>query len=241
MAGGDPRDESCADRPLIEPSLGPEPSLAGRKLGVPENFYFDDLHPDIEAAVRKAISILEDLGAELVSIKVPDIEEFNEIARLILLAEATSVHEKRLQERRSDFGDDVRALFDQGRFVRASEYLNAQRRRRALIDAFNELLAQVDTIVTPTISVPPAKIGQNTLLLAGVEHNVRIATTRNVRALNLHGPATALRPLRPHRRESPHRPARSSAVSGTKRASSKSATRTNRRPTGTPSARRSLR
>ena len=187
MAGGDPRDESCADRPLIEPSLGPEPSLAGRKLGVPENFYFDDLHPDIEAAVRKAISVLEDLGAELVSIKVPDIEEFNEIARLILLAEATSVHEKRLQERRSDFGDDVRALFDQGRFVRASEYLNAQRRRRALIDAFNELLAQVDAIVTPTISVPPAKIGQNTLLLAGVEHNVRIATTRNVRALNLTG------------------------------------------------------
>ena len=187
MAGGDPRDESCSDQPVIEPSLGPEPTLAGRTLGVPENFYFDGLHPDIEAAVRKAISVLEGLGAELVSIKVPDIEEFNEIGRLILLAEATSVHEKRLRERRSEIGDDVRALFDQGRFIRASEYLNAQRRRRALIDAFNELLGSVDAIVTPTIPVPPAKIGQNTLTVAGVEQNVRIATTRNARALNLTG------------------------------------------------------
>lgn len=187
MAGGDPRDESCADQPVIEPRLGPEPTLAGRKLGIPENFYFDGLHPDIEAAARKAITVLEDIGAELVSIKVPDIEEFNEIGRLILLAEATSVHEKRLRERRSEIGDDVRALFDQGRFIRASEYLNAQRRRRALIDAFNELLGSVDAIVTPTIPVPPAKIGQNTLTVAGVEHNVRIATTRNARALNLTG------------------------------------------------------
>jgi len=187
MAGYDPRDGSSADQPLGVPTLAAEPSLAGRKLGVPENFYFDDLDPEVEAAVRKAISVLDGLGAELVPIKAPDIAEFNEVARLILLAEASSVHEKRLTERRADFGDDVRALFDQGRFVRATDYLNAQRRRRDLIDAFNDLLSQVDAIVTPTIPVPPAKIGQNTLTIRGVEHNVRLATTRIVRALNLTG------------------------------------------------------
>ena len=187
MAGGDARDESSVYRPLAQPKFSAEPSLAGRRLGVPENFYFDHLHPEVEASVRKAISVLGDLGAELVPITVPDIEEFNAVARLILLAEATSVHEKRLRERRGDFGEDVRALFDQGRFVRASDYLNAQRRRRALLVAFNELLEQVDAIVTPTIPVPPAKIGQDTLVVSGVEHNVRLATTRIVRALNLTG------------------------------------------------------
>lgn len=187
MAGGDSRDESSVDRPLTQPKFAPEPSLAGRKIGVPQNFYFEHLHPEIEAGVRKAISVLGDLGAKLIPITVPDIEEFNTVARVILLAEATSVHEKRLRERRGDFGADVRALFDQGRFLRAADYLNAQRRRRALLDGFNELLSQVDAIVTPTIPVPPAKIGQDTLVVAGVEHNVRLATTRIVRALNLTG------------------------------------------------------
>jgi aspartyl-tRNA(Asn)/glutamyl-tRNA(Gln) amidotransferase subunit A len=187
MAGGDARDESSVHRPLTQPKFGSEPSLAGRKVGIPENFYFDQLHPEVEAAVRKAISVLGDLGAELRPITVPDIEEFNSVARLILLAEGTSVHEKRLRDRREDFGEDVRALFDQGRFVRATDYLNAQRRRRALLDGFNELLSEVDAIVTPTIPVPPAKIGQDTLVVEGVEHNVRLATTRIVRALNLTG------------------------------------------------------
>ncbi len=187
MAGGDARDESSVHRPLTQPKFASEPRLTGRKIGIPENFYFDQLHPEVEAAVRKAISVLGDLGAELRPITVPDIEEFNSIARLILLAEGSSVHEKRLRDRREDFGEDVRALFDQGRFVRATDYLNAQRRRRALLDGFNELLGEVDAIVTPTISVPPAKIGQDTLVVSGVEHNVRLATTRIVRALNLTG------------------------------------------------------
>ena len=51
----------------------------------------------------------------------------------------------------------------------------------------------------PTIPAPPAKIGQNTLTVAGVEHNVRIATTRNVRALNLTGLPLLSVPLRLHR------------------------------------------
>ena len=62
-----------------------------------------------------------------------------------------------------------------------------ERRRRALMDDFNALLKQVDVIVTPTIPIPAAKIGQDTAQIGGEEHNVRMATTRNMRALNLTG------------------------------------------------------
>jgi aspartyl-tRNA(Asn)/glutamyl-tRNA(Gln) amidotransferase subunit A len=187
LAGGDPRDDSCAGRPVVAPALPREPRLGGKKIGVPCNFYYEQLHPEVEAAVRKALAVLESLGAELVDITVPDMEEFNAIGRLILLAEASSVHARRLEQRREDFGDDVRALFDQGRLVLATDYLNAQRRRRALVEAFNKLLSEVDVIVTPAIPVPPAKIGQSTLTVEGAEYNVRLATTRIVRGLNLTG------------------------------------------------------
>ena len=187
IAGFDSRDPSSAGRPDRTPVLSPEARLDGRKIGVPNNYYFEHLDADVEAAVRKALQVLEELGANLVEIGVPDIEEFNSIGRLILLAEASSVYHRRLRERREDFGDDVRALLDQGRLVLATDYLDAQRRRRAFNDAFNELLREVDVIATPTIPITAAKIGENTMRVAGRDENVRLATTRLVRALNMTG------------------------------------------------------
>ncbi len=187
IAGFDSRDPSSADEPDRTPVLSPEPRLDGRKIGVPRNYYFENLDADVEAAVREALQVLEELGATLVEIAVPDIEEFNSIGRLILLAEASSVHHRRLRERREDFGDDVRALLDQGCFIPATDYLDAQRRRRAFNDAFNELLREVDVIATPTIPITAAKIGEDTMRVAGRDENVRLATTRLVRALNMTG------------------------------------------------------
>ena len=76
IAGFDSRDPSSADEPDRTPVLPAEPRLDGRKVGVPKNFYFEHLDTEVEAAVRKALQVLEDLGAALVEIEVPDIEEF---------------------------------------------------------------------------------------------------------------------------------------------------------------------
>ena len=187
IAGFDSRDPSSAGRPDRAPVLSPEPRLDGRKIGVPRNYYFEHLDADVEAAVRTALQVMEGLGATLVEIGVPDIEEFNSIGRLILLAEASSVHHRRLRERREDFGDDVRALLDQGCFVLATDYLDAQRRRRAFNDAFNKLLTEVDVIAAPALPVTAAKIGQDTIRVGGRDENVRLAATRLVRALNMTG------------------------------------------------------
>ncbi len=187
LAGPDERDDSSVERPDPAPRLDPEPRLDGKKIGVPRNFYFDQLDPDVAAAVRAALKTLEEIGAALVEIEVPDIVEFNAVGRLILLVEAASVHRRRLRERREDYGDDVRTLLDQGQLISAADYLDAQRRRRELNQGFNALLEQVDVIAAPTIPITAAKIGQMTTTIGGVEENVRLATTRLVRALNLTG------------------------------------------------------
>ena len=187
IAGFDSRDPSSADEPDRTPVLPAEPRLDGRKIGVPKNFYFEHLDTGVEAAVRKALQVLEDLGASLVEIEVPDIEEFNQVVRLILLAEASSVHHRRLRERREDYGDDVRALLDQGRLIPATDYLDAQRRRREFNAAFYQLLTQVDVIAAPSIAVTAAKIGQSTVRVGGRDEDVRLAMTRLSRALNMTG------------------------------------------------------
>lgn len=187
MTGQDAADESTVERPLPPPDFPAEPSLHGRKIGVPSNFYFENLDPEVEAATRTALAEVEMLGAELVEVAVPDIEEFNVIARLVQIAEASSIHVNNLDSRREDYGEDQQTLLDQGRFVTAVDYLNAQRRRRQLNRQFYRLFDQLDAIAAPAVAVLPAKIGQTSLTVNGVEEDVRMMTTRNARALNMTG------------------------------------------------------
>lgn len=187
ITGQDSEDESTVERPLAIPAFPAERSLKGSRVGVPRNFYFEQLDPEVEAATRTAIRVMENLGAEILEVTVPDIEEFNFIARLIQLAEAASIHVNHLETRREDYGDDQQTLLDQGRFVTAVDYLNAQRRRRQLNREFYKLFDQVDVIVAPATAILPAKIGQTSVVVGGIEQDVRMMTTRNARALNLTG------------------------------------------------------
>ncbi|MBI1352804.1 MAG: Asp-tRNA(Asn)/Glu-tRNA(Gln) amidotransferase GatCAB subunit A [Acidobacteria bacterium] len=186
IAGFDPHEDASIDRPVELPSAA-ETDLRGVRVGVPEAFYFDDLDPEVEAACRAALATFESLGAVVEPIQLPDIEELNAVARVILLAEATAVHQRNLDARPEDFGEDQIALLDQGRFITAVDYLNAQRRRRELCQAFARAFERVDWMAAPAVAVLPAKIGQKTLEIRGMRHDVRLATTRNARALNLTG------------------------------------------------------
>ncbi|MCB1019385.1 MAG: amidase [Acidobacteria bacterium] len=187
MAGHDPNEDATVDLPVELPAFTEGARLDGRKIGVPDAFYFEGLDPEVEAACKAALRQMEELGAEIVEVKLPDIEETNAISRVVLLAEAASVHARSYRERAADYGDDQRALIDAGLFVTAADYLNAQRRRRALCQGFYEAFDKVDLIAAPAVPVLPAKIGQRTLNIGGVEQDVRLVTTRNARALNLTG------------------------------------------------------
>jgi len=123
---------------------------------------------------------------------VPDIAEINAVSRVILLAEASAMMEPHLRDR-SQFGSDVLALFDQGRLIPATDYVNAQRLRRKMRRDFDQLWNSVDCMFTPTTPNTAPRIGERTVRLGGQEEEVRLASTRLVRAINLLGlPALSL-------------------------------------------------
>ncbi len=187
IAGKDPDDPSSVDRPITIPSMEGELRLDGTVIGVPAQFYFERLAPDVDAAARVALGVVRDLGAELREVDVPDVEAANSLHRLILLAEASAVHRTRLEQHRQDFGQDVRSLLDQGRFVLATDYLEAQRARRVFCREFDAVFDRVDALVAPAVPIPTARIGDSEVDVEGRRENVRLATTRNIRALNLTG------------------------------------------------------
>jgi aspartyl-tRNA(Asn)/glutamyl-tRNA(Gln) amidotransferase subunit A len=183
IAGFDPRDDTSSRRPVENYVPDIEPSIRGLRIGLPENFYFERLDPDVDAAVRAALHSAESYGAEIVPLRVPDISAINTVARVILLAEASALLEPYV-DRRDQIGPDVLALLDQGRLLPATDYINAQRLRRAMQREFAGLWSRVDCLFTPTTPITAPRIGETTVTLAGEDEDVRLATTRLVRAIN---------------------------------------------------------
>ena len=168
-------------------ALKPAPAtLKGLRIGLPENFYFTHVAPDVVAAVQKAARTAEQFGAQVVPVQVPDIDALNSVGRVILLAEASALYEPYIH-RRADFGDDVLALLDQGRLVPATDYVNAQRLRKKLLGEFHALFRKIDCLFTPASATTAPRIGQKQVELNGEMHDTRLATTRLVRGINVLG------------------------------------------------------
>ena len=170
------------------PARPPQPL----RIGLPENFYFDQVDPEIAASVQAAAKQSEALGARVTPVRVPDINALNLASFVILLSEAAAVYAPYVG-RRDQFSPEAMALLDQGSLIPATSYVNAQRVRKMLVDEFHALFKNIDVLYTPTIPVPPARIGEMEIEIAGEKHNVRMASTRFVRGINLLGyPAVSM-------------------------------------------------
>jgi aspartyl-tRNA(Asn)/glutamyl-tRNA(Gln) amidotransferase subunit A len=186
IAGYDARDAGSV-RSTLDPCVPAEGcSIRGTRIGVPENFYFDRLAPDVSAAVRAAAARASSLGAEIVPLTVPDVAALNGVARIVLLAEASALMEAH-RHRRNDFGADVLALLDQGRLLAATDYVNAQRLRRTLQAQFRALWERADCLLMPATPNTAPKIGESAVAIGGEPEDVRLAATRLVRGINALG------------------------------------------------------
>lgn len=192
IAGFDSRDDSSSRRPVSSYLPGPEVSIKGVRIGKPDNFYFERVEPEVRQAVENCFHLAESLGAEIVPLRVPDISALNAVARIILMSEASALLEPYLGKR-DLFGPDVLALFDQGRLLSATDYINAQRLRRTMLREYARIWDHVDVLFTPTSPICAPKIGATTVTIDGEEEDTRMAATRFVRGFNLTGwPAISL-------------------------------------------------
>jgi aspartyl-tRNA(Asn)/glutamyl-tRNA(Gln) amidotransferase subunit A len=186
IAGYDPKDESTSTREVGAYSQLDPTSFVGLRVGVPSNFFLSAVEPEVRRSFESAIEAARRCEAKIVEVHVPDPAGLNVIARTILLAEATAVMTPHLH-RRADFGSDVLALLDGGRFVSAQDYINAQRVRRRMQRDWADMFRSIDVLFTPTTPIPAPKIGQMTVSVDGKEENTRLASTRFVRGINALG------------------------------------------------------
>jgi aspartyl-tRNA(Asn)/glutamyl-tRNA(Gln) amidotransferase subunit A len=191
IAGYDRRDASCAEVPVPDFYEQPSHRLNGVRVGIPENFYFDDVAPDVAAKVMDLSRECERLGATLSRPRLPDIEAVNATARMIQWGETTALYGNAADP--SLIGPDVWGLIQQGWQVSAPEYVNAQRMRRVFREQFDALWQDVDVLLAPSTPVTAPRVDSDEVEVGGRREDARLASTRLVRAINLLGePALSL-------------------------------------------------
>ncbi len=187
IAGRDPLDETTVDVPVPNYAAALTGDIRGVRIGVPRNYFFDDVQPPVAAAVRTAIALLESQGARLVDVDIPDAEHLVPTFFSIVIPEAATYHQATFRERGAEYGDDVRFLLETGELFLATTYITAQRSRAAFKNSFREVFQNIDVLATPAVPVTAARVGQAAYRFRDREEPVFAAFARFCCPFNLAG------------------------------------------------------
>ncbi len=163
LAGYDRSDPATCDVPIPDYAAHLGDGVAGLRIGLPTNYYFDHIDPAVEGAVRDLAQRLSESGADIVDVEIPMAEAYMPVEYAYFLAEASAYHQQRIREQADQFEDDVRVLLEAGEMLPATDYIRAMRVRTLLQQGWRDMFATgLDAVLAPTIPHIAAKVGQAT-------------------------------------------------------------------------------
>jgi aspartyl-tRNA(Asn)/glutamyl-tRNA(Gln) amidotransferase subunit A len=193
MAGYDPKDPTTRDIKVPNYPASLKGDIKGVKIGVPQNYFFDDVQPSVRRAVTDAVATLKKLGGKMVEVKLEHFDDILPTFFSIVMPEAATYHLKNFRERGHEYGADVRELLETGQLTLATTYIAAQRNRSVIKASLAAALEKADVLVTPTLPVTAAKVGQEVYEWKDRKEPVFAACARFLCPFNLAGlPATSV-------------------------------------------------
>ena len=187
VAGYDPKDPASADVPVPDYAAALTRDIVGLRVGVPREYFEYPLDPQVEAATRKAIDTLRELGASVTEVSWPMYRYAMAISNTILMAEATAYHSKVIRASGPQLDPMVRIRLEAGAFISAADYVQAQRARSLFIRESRELLEGVDLLVGPTEPITAPTIGDARVQIGDTVVGAIAALTQYTRPFNLNG------------------------------------------------------
>ena len=137
------------------------PGVAGVRVGVLVDDYWQPADPAIAQGVAAAVALLEKAGAQIVEVRTPMIDELAATYPRIVGNEAYATHATWLAERPGDYQpithDRLLSFADRP----ATDYVDAQRMRRRLVPEFRAAVDGVDVLVAGTTRLRTTPIGQD--------------------------------------------------------------------------------
>jgi aspartyl-tRNA(Asn)/glutamyl-tRNA(Gln) amidotransferase subunit A len=187
IAGHDRHDPTTRTAVVPDYCAALTKDIEGARLGIPQEFYFEQLDPEVRDSVRSAIQTLERAGAQVEEVSLPLSKYAAAAGRMISLTESAAIHEQFLKTRLADYSPDVRAGFIVGQLITGKHYMKAQRVRSLIRQEMAAALRRVDALVTPTVPIPAPRIGQAAVDIGQETVDVRSILSRLTRPANLTG------------------------------------------------------
>lgn len=185
MAGFDERDSTSQNRDVPCYSKNLTTSINGLRIGVPKEFFTQEVDPGITETVLVALKALENLGAILVDVSLPNTPLVIPAYYMIAPAEASSnlsrfdgvrfgyrckdpidLNDLYTRSRSESFGDEVKRRIMIGAYGLSASfydayYVKAQQIRRKVYDDYLNVLNTVDVIAGPTCPCTAPRLGEH--------------------------------------------------------------------------------
>lgn len=178
MAGADDKDSTSLTMPKEDFTRDLNAPLTGLRIGLPKQYFTEQLNPAIADAIRTAVGEMEKLGAVVKEIELPNSELALSAYYVIAPAEASTnlsrfdgvrygyrcENPKDLEDlykrsRSEGFGEEVKRRIMIGTYALSAGYYDAyyrkaQKIRRLVKEDFAQAFANVDVIIGPTTPSP---------------------------------------------------------------------------------------
>ncbi len=186
MAGFDERDSTSLDEPVGNYTAGLNDSIEGLTIGMPKEFFGQDLDGDIAVAVESAVKEYQKQGAKVKEVSLPNINMSVPVYYVVAPAECSAnlsrfdgvrfghrcaepkdLNDLYSRSRGEGFGPEVKRRILMGTYALSAGYydayyLKAQKVRRLISQDFDKVFAEVDVLVAPTSPSVAFAIGEKT-------------------------------------------------------------------------------
>ena len=187
MAGFDERDSTSLDQPVPDYLSQLGDSIKGMTLGLPKEYFADDLNPQTAERIQAAIKELEKLGASVKEISLPltrmaipayyvispaeasaNLSRFDGVRYGYRCENPVDLEDLYKRSRSEAFGEEVKRRILIGTYALSegfydAYYNKAQQIRRLIAEDFQTAFQSVDLIIAPTTPNPSFDLGSNSV------------------------------------------------------------------------------
>ena len=154
IAGRDINDPTALLDPVPDMLAQIESGVKGVRIGLDEGYVTNGVDSQLSRAVLDGVRVLEGLGAEIVDVKMPDVDRYLPSWHVLCPAEALDAHRQYYPSRRDDYGPFFRDWLDKGAKVSGADYAQANNMRAECNGLIREALQDVDVLACPSTIGP---------------------------------------------------------------------------------------
>jgi len=157
IAGYDEQDTTSEKINVPDYSHSIGMKVSSLRIGIPREFFFADLDPEIDAAIKEALSVLGKLAGGLrdVALQADKMETLRDVVRA---AEAYAYHREYVAKTPELYQPLILKRIQAGANVTTPAYIQGRRDLAEVRRKAEKWIEGVDVLVTPTLPIPPATI-----------------------------------------------------------------------------------